>query len=189
MNKLDINSLLESIEENIPPTIRLVGIDGVDGVGKTPLAKALALSKNGTSLSLDNYLIKHKDIYVNSLKPNIIQDMKVLSGFLVVEGVCLQAAAKRFSISFDYLIYLKKTHLGIWVDEDLCDFEVSPEEVIKKDEDNLFIFCEWEKCSKGLPPPAREEVKLSALRKELIHYHYEYKPHIKSNLILEANHA
>jgi hypothetical protein len=189
MEKIDINLLLDSIDKYIPQSAKLVGIDGVDGVGKTPLAKALALRENGTVLSLDDYLIKHREEYVNSLKPNLVQDLEALSGFVVVEGVCLQAVAKKFSLFFDFIIYLKKTHLGIWADEDKCDFESSPEKVIKKDEDDLFIFCEWERYSKGLPPPNRAEIKLSGLRKELIYYHYEFKPHVNSHLILGVNHA
>jgi hypothetical protein len=188
-SEIDFHQLVEAVENALGLDEKLIGIDGLDGIGKTPLANLLARRLNANVVSLDSYLVKNQNKYTDALNEQVNVDLLETKGVTIVEGVCLLAAAKRFGFELDFLVYLKRTHNSIWADEDVCDLSGSAEETISKEEDKVFIFKEWNSSNKNLEPPKREDVKLTGLRCELIHYHSEYQPHKFANLVLEVEHA
>ncbi len=188
-SEIDFHSLVDDLENALGLDAKLIGIDGLDGIGKTPLANLLARRLNANVVSLDSYLVKNQDKYIDALTEEVNAALFETKGVTIVEGVCLLAAAKRFGFELDFLVYLKKTHNGLWADEDVCDISASAEETISREEDEVFIFKEWNSSNKNLEIPKREDVKLSGLRCELIHYHSKYQPHKSANLVLEVEHA
>ncbi len=188
-SEFDFHPLLKEVEKAINSNMKIIGIDGLDGIGKTPLAKLLGAKLDAKIVSLDSYLEKNQNKYTNALNERLINDINNSTGITIIEGVCLLAAAKRFGFELDCLVYLKRMHLGIWVDEDICEFSETSDEIISKEEDKIFIFKEWNSNTKNLSPPNREDVKLSGLRCELIHYHDKYQPHNNAHLVLELENA
>ena len=147
----------------------IIGIDGKDGSGKTTLAQRIAEQIKGEVVSLDEYVEKKKGCYVQYLRLNEIRaTLSSKMGPLVVEGVCLLAAADRIGIRIDKLIYVKRVNSSHqWLDEEECDPKEPVEDLIERLEKNPGIFPESEGC---------ETVKLPELIKEIIHYHAEYRP-------------
>lgn len=101
----------------------LIGIDGVDGVGKTTLAFDLARRMAGIRVGLDCYVDQSRDSegYVGLLRiEDLARDVSaLLRSFpcVVVDGVCLLEALSQAGLTPTKVIYVKKTSLqGIWHD-------------------------------------------------------------------------
>ncbi len=150
---------------------QIIGIDGKDGSGKTTLAHRIAGRIKGKVVSLDEYVEKKKDGYVPYLHvERICTTLSGETGPLVVEGICLLAAAKRIGMKIDKLIYVKRMdHYGQWLDEEECDSKMPVEDLIEKLEENLDLDI-FEECQ------GSKAVQLTELRKEIVRYHAEYRP-------------
>ena len=79
---------------------RRIGVDGSDGVGKTPLAQAIAGILRYQLFSLDDYLHKEQGAFVPNIHyDKLASDLAKAQSF-VVEGVCLlqvEGDSDRFS--------------------------------------------------------------------------------------------
>lgn len=166
----------------------IIGIDGIDGIGKTTLGKLIAERLNIPLVSLDEHLDKDQNKYIEALRTSAGEDIESFKGSGVVEGVCLLAAAKRFGFDIGTLIYLKEIHLGAWVDKKLYEHDCGPDEAIASAESELLSAVELMRKVKSHPYP-KSGVKLSGLRKELIRYHHTYRPHRRAKLVYEVEHT
>ena len=176
--------------KNVDKSALLIGIDGKDGIGKSTLAKELSRLINAKLISLDDFLVRNQDKYVDSLKIGEITDaIKSTTGIVIIEGVCLLAAVDRIDAKLNDLIYVKRTRHGIWVDEDTCGSTKTADEVIADEERELAAFLEWEAGQEGKDLPTNTDIKLSALREEIIRYHAKYKPSERASVVFEAKHA
>ncbi len=136
----------------------LIGVDGNDGVGKTPLAKKLSLLLSVPIVSLDEFLPEQGNgVFVPSLKVDLIhQRLATRHQTFLIDGICLLAAAKRCGFNVDKLIYVKNisTYDGHWYDE----HELYPDQ-----------------------GPNITADYLTDMKKEIIRYHAEYKPDKKAD--------
>jgi dephospho-CoA kinase len=64
-----------------------IGIDGMDGIGKTPLARKLAPLLGAQVISLDDYLDKKQGAYIPHIRCNeVTAAIEAASARVIVEG-------------------------------------------------------------------------------------------------------
>ncbi|MCC6491338.1 MAG: hypothetical protein IT364_27860 [Candidatus Hydrogenedentes bacterium] len=146
---------------------RYIGVDGYDGAGKTRLARMIANRIGATVVSLDEYVEEGRGGYVPYLR---IADIKAtMDGEtrpVVLEGVCLLAAAERIGIGIDALVYVKRMSTsGMWTDESECSPWEPVEAYIQQMKKNIRFFAE--------------------LDEEIVRYHATYKPMDRAQYVLE----
>jgi hypothetical protein len=111
---------------------------GMDGVGKTTAGRELARRLDAQLVSLDDYLEKKRGAYLPHLQ---CDDIRALIGRLdlpiIIEGVCLRAAAERCGIKIDLHIYVRRINqYGRWNDQAICLGIESPD-LLKEEEQEL----------------------------------------------------
>lgn len=185
----DLDKLVIKILSDLENRKGIIGIDGIDGIGKTPIAKLLGEKLQIPTILLDDYLIKNRDSYVDALRQDLAGKIGELNGAGIVEGVCLLAVAEKFDFQINTHVYLKRTHLEMWADQDIIGTGADPSEVITQQEDNIFVMESWFAAQGNRYPRSRDEIKLSGLRCELIKYHHLFKPHEVADLVYEVEHA
>lgn len=141
----------------------LAGIDGWTLVGKTTIAKQMAIKFGVQYLDLDDFLAKGKDMYVDALDlPRLKSAIEDASLPLYISGVCLLEVCARLEITLDAHIYLKRmgTETKIWQDED-------------------------EALGSGLKAYERAGCQPSPLLNEMHNYHLKYQPHVRADHVIE----
>ena len=101
----------------------VVGIDGVSGIGKTPIAKRHAGELGGNVVSLDPFLARSRcyaeGIDYKQLRAALLQALE--SNVVFVEGVCLLEVLKVAGYSPSIHVYLKQYNAkGMWLGRDAC---------------------------------------------------------------------
>lgn len=158
---------------------RRVGIDGVNGVGKSTLAKELSKRLGCRLLSLDEFLEKNQGGFVEHLKySELSAEIRSLKSF-VIEGVCLLEVLHRLKSEIELLVYIKKQQHGLWADERECEIEGDVEEFIGKERELVKQLSRLEGSS--------EETETLGLGEEIIRYHARHRPHNKANAIFWRN--
>jgi hypothetical protein len=152
----------------------IVGIDGMDGIGKSTLANDVARRIDAKLISLDNYLDRKMGAYVAYLR---CAELKVAlmeeSRMIIVEGVCLRAAAERCGFHVDAHIYaLRLDKYGIWDDERIC-LAATPPEGLKTE---LQTFRNVLAGISSSDPAYIPDDQTLGLDGELIDYHAAYRP-------------
>ena len=174
-----VDELLDRIASDVRNrSARYIGIDGKDGSGKTTLAKEISKRLGIEAVCLDDYVDKEKGGYVDFLDIDVLRGALKAKGIpLIIEGVCLLAAAKRMGVKIDVHIYVKRmSAYGIWYDEEECDPSIPPTELVSKLEDDLRKFSLVEAALGDCEGTEKEEVHLPELVKEMVYYHAEYRP-------------
>jgi hypothetical protein len=94
-----IEELHKKLTALVPEGERVcIGIDGMDGIGKTPLARELAGLLNATLISLDDYLDQNQKAYAAHIRcADIRKALERAKSPILIEGVCLRAVAERCS--------------------------------------------------------------------------------------------
>lgn len=155
-----------------------IGIDGLDGVGKTPfVATPLAKAINASVVSLDDHLVRNKNVYVDALRcEDVRRAAELRVKHVIIEGVCLRAAAARCRFEVDFHVYVKRIEKdGSWDDEELCLGLAGAEAVIARD-------IEIRKMTAAAFGHNRID---RPLFDELAHYHESYRPVEKADVIYE----
>ena len=177
-------STLSELAEVVTPALQgkkppVVGVDGIDGAGKTHLvAKPLAELILAKVVSLDRHLIKKRGGFIPFLRCQSIRAaIEVSDQNVIVEGVCLLAAAARCGFRIDIHVYVKRLEKdGRWADEDLCLGLTPAEKLIEEDlkarEAHASIF--------GGDTPE------NPLYAEVAEYHQHYKPVEAADVIFEV---
>ena len=142
----------------------LIGIDGMDGAGKSTLAKDLSCQLGYAHINLDDYLEKNRGQFVEYVEYDQVKgEIDKAKKPVIIEGVCLLAVIENLSDSLDILIYVKRvSDYGMWYDKEDCEVDEDIDEFIIR------------KKSGGSIP---------ALTEEIIRYHYKYKPYEKAGII------
>ena len=168
-----VEDLVSFVQER---SAQRIGIDGVDGVGKTTLAVNLAERLSYPLVSLDDYLDRNKGGFVEHLSYSALSHELDSRDRFVVEGDCLLQVLARLPMELHLLVYLKRVQYGVWTDERECEIEGDIEEFIAKE--------------KGLvariagTPPESQTVDLSD---EIIRYHYSYRPQNRAHVTYIRN--
>jgi hypothetical protein len=184
-----INELEEEIQRKYSKLYNvIVVIDGADGIGKTKIAKQLAVTLGFIHLEVDSFIDKNKGSYLNhihyeKLKSAIKNELLKFRG-IIVDGICMQNIVEQISLQPTLSIYIKRmrtldNHIW-WADADRLISNLVPEEYLRKS---------WQE-AKEFRQLMGEEVSdcdplTDSITKDLYTYHYYYRPHERSNIIYE----
>jgi hypothetical protein len=173
---------LFTLLNNLMPRGRRVciGVDGLDGIGKSTLARAMAKRLGGSVISLDDYLNKKQNRYVQHIRCNEVDAAIATSPSpILIEGVCLLAVARRCDFDLDMLVYVRRLsrNTGIWHDQEWCMAERPAAELKKEEQELRNIFAE------EADDLAEKDL---GLRGELIDYHAEWKPVHRADLVFDV---
>lgn len=165
--------------ERIKSRPAIIGIDGMYGAGKTWLTQKLEVLIPAPAVYLDCHIDKKQDGYVPFLRIDDVQcRLSDADRVVLVDGVCLLAAAERCGFKVDKLVYVKRmTPYGSWADFDLCDPEQDPDEMIRKEMEQSRMFNE------EMGSRADHEPGPSGLDQELIRYHVAHVPVARADYI------
>ncbi len=173
----DENQLVEKIKLINP---KIVGIDGIDGVGKsTIIAPLISKIIKARIINIDKYLNEKQGKYFQEINfKKIKQDINQCLGTdnLIIEGVLLLKILKKIDLKVDCLIYVSD---NVWV-YDWCEY--GPYYQRKLEEITKDVEKKTDKVSKALRTYTKP-YKLDGFRKEIYHYTYEYMPFNSANII------
>lgn len=157
-----------------------IGVDGLDGIGKSTLARAIAIRLGGSVISLDDHLDKKQNRYAQHIRCKEVNAAIATYPYpILIEGVCLLAVAERCDFDVDVLVYVRRLsrNSGIWHDQEWCLAE-RPAAELKDEEQKLRnIFAE------GIEGVAEEDL---GLRGELIDYHAKWKPVKRADVVFDV---
>lgn len=165
----------------------VVGIDGMEGVGKTTLAKKLEKALRARVVSLDDYVKKKRGAYVPFLKVNEIRGaIHAARSNVIVDGVCLRAAAARCGFIVDVYVYVRRIgKSGLWYDENVA-LTLEPVDLLKERDRGLRELSDtWAVESRSPLEPAAADAG-PGLAEELIDYHAQYKPVERANFVFDV---
>ena len=159
----NFDELVKYLKSNNP---KLITIDGIDGSGKTYLAKQLHKTLGGTHLTEETYRSSNLDgNFVPKFDELILDIARSLpKGLVIYDSVLMLWIADQCGIKPDLTIYIKKmSQMELWNDEVELDDGMTKEEAI---------------------------VKATAMggtnfRKQIISYHFDYLPHKTADVIYE----
>lgn len=174
----DQDKIFQEIMDKRP---KFVGVDGIDGVGKTTFAKRF--KKLGyKSISIDTYLKKKSGGYFEFIDFNKLRkDLeKISTGNFVIEGILLQKVLNKIGLSSDHSIYISD---NVWIYDWLEDnqgkyYGLNLNKIIEISENEV------NKLNKVLSPNAKP-YKMEGFRREIYKYSYEYQPWNKADVVLE----
>lgn len=166
----------------------LITVDGMCGSGKTYLAQALADKLGYRHVEIDLFLIEKEGLFQEQIRYDELGDalQQVHAGSsTVVEGCCIQAVMKRMKKVAELKIYVKKIdvreadgeRIELWTDLNFLTKYDNPQDAIAGEEERLRGY-------QALFPGEQSQADtLDYLQKELIHYHFQYRPHETAGLI------
>jgi hypothetical protein len=178
---------IESIERAaIAAGWRRVGIDGVDGSGKSYLAEKLSQALACPVLDLDDYLHKNQGGYVDFIDyPALSAAVSAMPSF-ILSGICLREVLAHMALDLDGQIYIKRMRHDLWVDEDECVFPDGVEVAIENLANARAMIARHFDEPSQQPGVARDDPEPS-LTFEIMHYHDVYRPHDTADLIYERS--
>jgi len=176
LNNTDI--VISNIKNN---EYRIIGIDGIDGAGKTTLAKELE-EIGYLRISLDDYLVKKSGEYFKFLDLNKLKRDLKNKEKIVIEGVLLKKILNTIGVKTDYLIYISD---DVWLNDWLEEYNgkylsMSLEDIIQSEE--ILV----NRINK-ITNPNSKEYKMDGLRKEIYEYSFEQKPWLLADIIIKNN--
>ena len=183
---MQVADALETIKGRIAgDMVQVVGVDGVQGVGKSTLARRLANECGLCLVSLDDFLNPDQNRYVDALRIGEAQSAcrAVLDAGarLVVEGLCLLEVLDRIGIRADILIYLRRcSPTGRWEDEQDFTWQGTEEDLVARITDRALrgrTLLAGRFGSTTTRPPA--------LKIEVARYHLRRRPHEHADLSVE----
>lgn len=164
--------------------VKVIGVDGIDGSGKTTLANEIVHSLGLRLFSIDDFLKRQQGSYLEHIRfselKSLIDDVP---GPIVLEGICLLHIAEQISLDVTDYIYIKQVNeWGFWIDEETCNPEEPVEETIEclgKEADAITPFL------KGMLPSngGSESKGLTTFREQVIRYHAQYRPWSRAHYI------
>jgi len=184
-NKVD--ELAHALSEHLPTEKTCVmAVDGFDGAGKSALARELAKRFGGKHFELDLYVRKnHGGHYIDYLRyEDLRRDLITLQqsrGRVICDGICVQAVLDRLGIAGQPWIYVRQVIAGgHWSEGNFLEKYSTPEEAIAGETAPVKKLAQW--TGERRPPDGQW---LPGLKRELIEYHYRYRPHVQANFVFD----
>lgn len=180
----DVESLIDALRKSQPCH---VGIDGVDGVGKSQISSLVASAICEPVIELDEYLVKDRGGYSDFINYGSLAARIAEISCFVMEGVCLLEILDRLNVRLDCLIYIKRMSSGLWSDERECEFPSGIEAAIRQSRRDAELMLEFEARQEGRPyiSASTDEPRLS---EEIMHYHAKHTPHLLADITF-CNHV
>lgn len=183
----------------------LISIDGLDGVGKTLIAKSLSDHIQSGIISIDDYIQTnntgnyYKEIDFQRLSNDIKLALQAYCR-VVVEGCLIRKILAETIDVPTTSVYVARTsrmrsNLQIeWYDEsDLLFGDRTQTEFIKNEEDKILQYNTIvensglnSEHSSSNAEGSDSGLTLPMLRRENIEYHYEYSPHKKADILIKS---
>ncbi|WP_460410359.1 MULTISPECIES: hypothetical protein [unclassified Pseudomonas] len=152
----------------------MIGIDGIDGSGKSTLGSAVSEALGLPCISLDSFLEKDPEGYVESMDYTKLKAaLEGLKGY-VVEGVCLTKVLQRIQLTPEASIYIKRVRYGFWLDETQLDIHEPVEVALARERESASRF-------------SSSPVDNLGLAEEVIRYHAEFCPHDSADITYAAS--
>lgn len=105
----------------------LVAIDGVDGSGKTTLAKRLSATSGWNRVDLDDHLEGDRRPFVEQIRFDALEKA-IEPRPIIVSGIHMLEVLNRVGVRPDFLIYvIRMSDTGIPADLDLIERDTNPE--------------------------------------------------------------
>ena len=104
------------VEKDQPPrekVFRIIAIDGVNGSGKTSIARYLAWRLGIRAILTDDFLLENPNpdfVYRDNDIKNILQTQTKLKRIIIVEGVMVLQLLKRLGYEHNYSIKMDAKH-------------------------------------------------------------------------------
>ena len=156
----------------------IVSIDGYDGTGKSTLAKSLCLKLQAVHIEVDNFLDKNKGGYLDHLRytelATAITTRSATDRLLLVDGVCVRQILKTISVEANLAVYVKQVGVGGWEKRTMFEDYATPSDAIAHERALLAQYAQIE----GSP-----QSQLPTFQVELIQYHYDFRPHERSEIV------
>lgn len=162
----------------------IISIDGVDGTGKSTLAKSISDAIDGLHINLDKCIDRNQGRYVDNLRFDEVlklynnSDKKVI----IFDGVCLMKILEILDINPNLKIYVRLVKKdGFWY-KGHTDFNYTRnvDEIINEHRNST------RKMKEFFGEEIDEEaLKFEELPDEIIRYHHEYKPNETCDYIYE----
>jgi hypothetical protein len=170
-----LEELCDKVKELMPNRPKVfIGIDGMNGVGKTCLACELAPLLGGTVISLDDHLDKKRGAYAACIRCHeVTAAIEAINGRIVIEGICLRAVAERCGFTIDVHIYVRwvSAQFGLWHDAEICLGETAVDELKQRGRE----YRRWGAVIDGEDAEQAEE-DAEQFHDELIDYHARWRP-------------
>ena len=165
----------------------LITVDGMDGSGKTYLAKALADKLRYRHVEIDRFLNKKQGGFLDQIRYHELGDalqQADAGSSTVVEGCCIQEVMKRVGRVPELKIYVKEVDVKQmdgerterWTNGNFLIEYDNAQDAIAGEEEGLSEF-------QTLILEEQGQADLPCLQKELIHYHFQRLPHKTADLI------
>ncbi|MEW6328322.1 MAG: hypothetical protein AB1487_12160 [Thermodesulfobacteriota bacterium] len=174
------SELIRELENRIAYQIAtVIGIDGVDGSGKTDLAKKIGDVLRIPVFSIDDFLNKQRGSYLDHLRySDLASEIRKVSGAIIIEGVFLLRIAKQINLEISKLVYVKrKSKSGFYYDEDIFNAEEPVDNYIKRLNQELNQIPD---VSFDINDSSNSEDTgtkgLDLFTEQMIRYHAEFKP-------------
>lgn len=185
INLSNMNSVISDIEVLVAELRArrpcCIGVDGVDGAGKSSISAAIASELDIPVIGLDDYVKKKQGGYVAYIDYVALAARIMNAENYLVEGVCLLDVLKSLGVDVDCLIYVKRMSSGFWADEDVCEFPLGIEEAIRKSRQDTELILKFKADQEGrlYTPGVADE---PSLREEIMRYHAQYSPHLVADI-------
>ena len=162
---------------------RRVGIDGVDGVGKSYLAAELSEALGYPTLDVDDYVFKNQGGFVPFVDyPALSAALKSMPE-VILSGACLREVLANAGSTLDGHIYIKRMRNGLWADEDKCVFPEGVDAAVNAIAQYSEMVSRSLDDRSDLPNPVDESQP--DLPEEIMRYHEQYEPHEMADLVYE----
>jgi hypothetical protein len=156
----------------------LVAVDGLTGSGKSTLSRELTASVPAAHVSVDSYVVCDQGTYVAHVRiPELTERVHrelEYGNVVLLDSVCCAAVLQRLALQADFRIYVTRLDgRGEWSDGEPFTSGLTEEDAIEREEALVAGF----------------GVALTELRREILRYHFAFRPWERADVRYEHRDA